>query len=97
MKAHGTQSRALAALGLLGLLSLTGCGAGLPTSPVVDPSRGTVGPGMSSMALDAGDDYSPPAGGGTWTSGDTLALQVMGQGGHGHAHGQGLGKKPKKH
>ena len=92
MKSRGTHSRALAALGLLALLSLTGCGAGMPTSPVVDPSHGTVGPGMSSMTL-SGDEGWLPAGGSIWSAADTLTLQVMGQGGHGH--GPGKGKKPK--
>ena len=96
MKAHGTHSGALAMLGLVALLTLTGCGVGTPISPVVDPSHGTVGPGPSSMTLNAGDEAWPPAGGGVWTAADTLALQVMGQGGHGHGHGQGQGKKPKK-
>ncbi len=96
MKAHGTHRCALAGLGLLALLNLTGCGARMPTSPVIDPSHGMVGPGTSSMTLAAGDEGWHPAGGGTWSAADTLATQVMGQGGHGHGHGQGHDKKPRK-
>lgn len=93
MSTHRTHGRTLAALGLLALLSVTGCGAGMPTSPAVDPSAGTVGSGASSMVLVQGDDNpSFPSGGGPVSS-DTLVTQAFNGHGHGHGNGNGHGKK----
>jgi len=94
MNLHHTKRRALALLGLLALLSATGCGVGMPTSPVVDASHGTVGAGGSSVVLDTGGDTPNEWGGSSWAPVDTVG--TSGSSGHGHGHNQNL-KKPKKH